>query len=145
MTTDETPIDERQAVTPLMLGPWRDPRPSAWAAPPTPCPYLPEREERSEGFVAADLRPEDYELLMGCGFRRSGRVFYRPRCGSCLECVPLRVPVQRFRQADGRLRSRSWRRIWRMNREIRVEVGGARAHERQVRTIRALPRLSAST
>ena len=83
----------------------------------TPCPYLPDRLQRSEAYVASELDPGQYEHLMARGFRRSGRIVYRPRCRGCDACVPLRVLVERFRPTA------SMKRVWRRNREQRVEVG----------------------
>jgi len=57
-----------------------------------------------------------YGLLLEHGFRRSGRMIYRPHCIQCRACVPVRVPVARFRQ------SRSQRRVWLKNRDIRVKT-----------------------
>jgi arginyl-tRNA--protein-N-Asp/Glu arginylyltransferase len=33
---------------------------------------------------------------MDAGFRRSGNVVYQPICDACQQCIPLRVPVDRF-------------------------------------------------
>lgn len=82
----------------------------------TPCPYLPDRLQRSEAYVAPELAPDLYEHLMARGFRRSGRIVYRPRCRGCDACVPLRVPVASFRSTA------SMKRVWARNREQRVEV-----------------------
>jgi arginine-tRNA-protein transferase len=37
-----------------------------------------------------------YESLLARGFRRSGRFVYRPYCGLCQSCVPVRLAVERF-------------------------------------------------
>ncbi len=85
-------------------------------APPSPCPYLPDRQARTEGFLADELDPDLYAAFMDRGFRRSGRFFYRPRCATCTECVPLRVDVLRFKP------SRSQRRIQRKNADLSVTI-----------------------
>ena len=79
-----------------------------------PCPYLPGRAARERAFVAERLDPDLYHELMERGFRRSGHVFYRPDCVGCRACVPLRVPVERFRP------SRSQRRVLRRNADVEV-------------------------
>lgn len=84
---------------------------------PGPCPYLPERASASEGFAVAGLPSTIYEQLMNLGFRRSGQYVYRPVCGSCHECVPLRVPIETF------VPSRSQRRALRRNEDVAVSVG----------------------
>ena len=61
---------------------------------PTPCPYLPDRDERkvfahlplSEGAAINDA-------LTGIGFRRSQNIAYRPACEGCDACVSARLPV----------------------------------------------------
>lgn len=83
-----------------------------------PCVYLPGLSARSEGFSAPDgLAAATSEALLLRGFRRSGRIFYRPRCPACRACVSIRIPVDAFRP------SRSQRRVLRRNRDVRVVVG----------------------
>lgn len=86
-------------------------------SPETPCPYLPGRLFRSEAYLADALDGGVYESLMAVGFRRSGRIVYRPRCRGCRECHQLRVPVEPFRP------TKSMRRVMRLNDDVRVEVG----------------------
>lgn len=81
-----------------------------------PCPYLPGRQARSELYAVDELSTAAYEGLLSRGFRRSGRVVYRPRCRSCRECRQLRVCVALF------ARSRSMNRVWRLNRDVQVDV-----------------------
>lgn len=83
------------------------------------CSYLPGRPA-CEQYTFPDLAPVDatlYERMMNAGFRRAGRVFYRPSCPSCTECVPIRVPVDRFRP------SRSQRRAIARNHDVTACVG----------------------
>jgi arginyl-tRNA--protein-N-Asp/Glu arginylyltransferase len=81
------------------------------------CPYLPGHTMRVEPMELARCEPKLLHYLMELGFRRNGLFFYRPSCRECEACKPLRVPVAQFRM------SRSQRRVWNRNREIRVEVG----------------------
>ena len=83
----------------------------------TPCPYLPGRLSRSEAYWVDHLDPTLYEHLLARGFRRSGRVIFRPRCRGCQECRQLRIPVHQF------MPTRSMRRILRRNADVRVEMG----------------------
>lgn len=61
---------------------------------PSPCPYLPGRDERkvfahlplSEGAQVNDS-------LTQIGFRRSQNIAYRPACEACDACVSARIPV----------------------------------------------------
>jgi arginyl-tRNA--protein-N-Asp/Glu arginylyltransferase len=65
---------------------------------PSPCPYLPDREERkvfahlplSEGAQVNDA-------LTQVGFRRSQNIAYRPACEACDACISARIPVNRYR------------------------------------------------
>ena len=72
---------------------------------------------RSEAYFAEQLDGAQYERLLARGFRRSGRIVYRPRCRACSECRSVRVPVDRF------ARTRSMRRVWRRNVDVSVELG----------------------
>ncbi|MBI5864372.1 MAG: arginyltransferase [Planctomycetes bacterium] len=83
------------------------------------CPYLP-RRMACELFTFPALGEIDdalYERMMNLGFRRAGTLFYKPTCPRCAECVPIRVPVDRFRW------SKSQRRIWKRSSGLRVSIG----------------------
>lgn len=75
-----------------------------------PCSYLEGLRARTL-FVDPLVRLDTvtYQALVDQGFRRSGPHVYRPACGDCSRCVPVRVPVGVF-QPD-----RSQRRNWRRN------------------------------
>lgn len=88
-------------------------------SPESPCPYLPNRRSRTEAYRMDGLDGEAYGRLLAQGFRRSGQVIYRPRCRGCNECRSTRIVV------DGFLPSRSMRRVWRRNADLRVEEGDA--------------------
>ena len=83
----------------------------------TPCPYLPDNKARSEAYAVDQLEGAVYERLLTRGFRRSGRVVYRPRCRGCQECRQIRVPVGSFQP------TRSMRRVMRRNADVTVEEG----------------------
>ena len=64
---------------------------------PSPCPYLPGRQERKiftelSGQHAGDLN----DALGRIGFRRSQSVAYRPSCANCTACVSVRVVANEF-------------------------------------------------
>jgi len=82
-----------------------------------PCPYLPGRQAREEFFAVQHFPPELYHDLMDSGFRRSGFLFYRPVCGSCRECRPIRVEAGEFRP------TKSQRRVLRKNTDLDLRVG----------------------
>ena len=82
-----------------------------------PCSYIP-------GLIARnavvdpdyDMNPEIYDYLIQNGFRRSGEQVYRPYCHTCEKCVTTRIPVTDF------IRSRSQKRIWRLNKDLIVKI-----------------------
>ncbi len=61
---------------------------------PTPCPYLPGREERKV-FAHLPLSdgPTVNDSLTHVGFRRSQNIAYRPACETCRACQSARAPV----------------------------------------------------
>lgn len=82
---------------------------------PAPCPYLEGRLERRLVTMLDGPDPDAlHEKLMQAGFRRSQGVAYRPACSGCQACVPVRIVVDRFHW------SRTWRRIWRINADLRA-------------------------
>ena len=80
---------------------------------PSPCPYLPGREERK---VFAHLPLSDgpgvNDALTQVGFRRSQNIAYRPACEACDACISARIPA-----ADYRF-SRSERRVLKDNDDL---------------------------
>ncbi len=65
---------------------------------PSPCPYLPGREERK---VFAHLPMSEganvNDSLTQVGFRRSQNIAYRPACEGCDACVSARIPIADYR------------------------------------------------
>ncbi|HTK34074.1 MAG TPA: arginyltransferase [Caulobacteraceae bacterium] len=64
---------------------------------PSPCPYLPGRDERK---VFAHLPLTDgasvNDALTQVGFRRSQNIAYRPACEACDACVSARIPARAY-------------------------------------------------
>jgi leucyl-tRNA---protein transferase len=91
--------------------------PQFYLTAPSPCPYLPKREERKVfthliGRRAATLN----DTLTQSGFRRSQTIAYRPACENCRACVSVRVKVDEFRL------SKSLRRVLKRNPDILATV-----------------------
>ena len=84
------------------------------------CSYLTDRQAITL-FVdpSYDVSMNQYSILAKLGFRRSGSNIYRPHCGNCALCIPVRVPVDEF-QAN-----RSQRRNLAQNKDISFEVKDA--------------------
>jgi leucyl-tRNA---protein transferase len=95
--------------------------PQFYLTAPSPCPYLPGREERKVfTHLVGDRAPGLNDLLTHGGFRRSQSIAYRPACETCRACVSVRVIVDHFKP------SRSMRRVRVQNSdvigEMRVQV-----------------------
>ena len=80
----------------IVTVPFRYPR--FFVTSPSPCPYLPGREERKvftelNGQHAGELN----DALGRIGFRRSQSVAYRPSCVGCSACVSVRVVAGEFK------------------------------------------------
>ena len=97
----------------------REPRdaPQFYLTAPSPCPYLPNRDERKVfthliGRRATGLN----DSLTQSGFRRSQTIAYRPACDGCRACISVRVLVDSFDW------TRSLRRVFEKNCDL---IGGA--------------------
>lgn len=91
---------------------------------PHPCSYLPQREAITL-FVDPEAKIDMamYQILSQVGFRRSGEHIYRPHCGNCQACVPVRVPVAEF------VPSRSQRRCRQRNQDLQLNIRSAEYDE----------------
>ena len=112
----------------------REPRdaPQFYLTSPSPCPYLPGREERKVfthlvGRRAGELN----ELLSHSGFRRSQTIAYRPACEGCQACVSVRVQVAEFAP------NRTQRRIASLNADLIGEMRPNQATSEQYSLFRA--------
>jgi arginine-tRNA-protein transferase len=98
---------------------------------PSPCPYLPGREERK---VFAHLPLSDgatiNDALTQIGFRRSQNIAYRPACEACDACVSARIPVASY------VHSRSERRVLDRNRDLERNLVEAEATMEQFDLLR---------
>lgn len=78
------------------------------------CVYLPDRQARMRYRVIDRCAAEMYQTLLERGWRRFGKVFFRPDCTGCLECRSLRVDACSFAP------NRSMRRALARNRDVEV-------------------------
>lgn len=90
---------------------------------PSPCPYLPDREERKVfTYLVGDDACKLYDMLSLGGFRRSQNIAYRPACNDCAACVSVRIPVDNFNWTRG------FMRVMRKNRDLTAEFVPAKAN-----------------
>jgi leucyl-tRNA---protein transferase len=92
----------------------------------SPCPYLPERQERKlfthlSGKRASNL----HHILSDNGFRRSQNLIYRPACDGCAACQSVRIVADRFTL------SQRFRRVLKVNEDLMVDVRPPRATAEQ--------------
>ena len=93
---------------------------------PLPCPYVSGRTERKVVTEITGPGAEGlHDRLSRAGFRRSHNIAYAPVCPGCQACVPIRIPVARFR-AD-----RTMRRVAHANAGLDVFEMPARATAEQ--------------
>ena len=91
--------------------------PQFYLTAPSPCPYLPGREERKVfTHLVGERAPGLNDLLTHGGFRRSQSIAYRPACEGCRACVSVRVISDEFRP------TRSMRRIMARNDDVIGEM-----------------------
>ncbi|HMK44918.1 MAG TPA: arginyltransferase [Dissulfurispiraceae bacterium] len=81
------------------------------------CPYFSDGRIASVEYRIADADSmRHFQYFLASGYRRLGRTFYRNRCCTCEDCVPIRIPVAGFAP------SRSQRRALKVNNDISVMV-----------------------
>ncbi len=89
--------------------------PEVFLSMPHACSYLPGRTATSLFLDPRQpLDSRQYASFMRLGFRRSGDLVYRPHCRECNACIPVRIPVERFRPNRGQ------KRVWQRNRDLTV-------------------------
>jgi arginine-tRNA-protein transferase len=98
---------------------------------PSPCPYLPGRQERKV-FAHLPLLdgPTINDALTQGGFRRSQNIAYRPACEGCAACLSARIPVEAY------IFSRSERRTLTRNADLRRYMVEAEATGEQFELLR---------
>ncbi|MDH4384647.1 MAG: arginyltransferase [Caulobacter sp.] len=97
----------------------------------SPCPYLPDREERKVFTHLPQLEgPTLNDHLTQSGFRRSQNIAYRPACEACAACTSARVPVADY------VFSRSERRALSRNSDLQRHIVEAEATGEQFELLR---------
>ena len=106
----------------------REPRdaPQFYLTAPSPCPYLPGKEERKVFTHLVGRRASSLnDTLTESGFRRSQTIAYRPACENCRACVSVRVLVNEFKL------SRNLQRVSRRNADLVGTAIPAQANSEQ--------------
>ncbi|MDP9150793.1 MAG: GNAT family N-acetyltransferase [Myxococcota bacterium] len=93
---------------------------------PHSCAYLAHERASLELRVMVDVSAPELEAMLERGWRRFGPVYFRPVCGSCSECVSLRVVVDAFAP------TKRQRRAARAQRRLRRLVGAPRVDAERV-------------
>lgn len=73
------------------------------------------------------LAPEQLDFLLEEGDQRVGGSVFRTECPFCAACEPVRVDIEHFKM------TRSQRRVWRRNADVRVEIGPPTLDRRRVK------------
>jgi len=81
-----------------------------------PCSYLDNHTQRIHYKLMDNCETGMSQALIERGWRRFGRMFFRPVCEDCSKCKSLRIDVQNYKI------SRSQRRILRKNEDTQVFV-----------------------
>ncbi len=81
---------------------------------PDRCSYLEGKIQRFNYFYASDVSRKELDILLERGWRKFGIYYFRPVCEDCRDCIPLRIPVDKFKP------SKSQRRIIRKNAAVSV-------------------------
>ena len=103
------------------------------------CSYLPEETASLAYRVMIDVEPAEWESMLERGWRRFGVAYFRPACPACSECVPIRVPLDRFTPSKGQ------RRVARGTAGLRLEVGVPRVTEERLELYREWHRMQSET
>lgn len=80
------------------------------------CFFYPGRTWRAEFRQIMGMSGDDFQAHLEAGYFSRGLDFYKPVCGNCQECVPIRLPVADFRP------SKSQRKLWRQNSDLEMRI-----------------------
>ncbi|QOQ87234.1 arginyltransferase [Campylobacter corcagiensis] len=96
----------------------------------TKCPYLGDRNSRTEYIYIKGCLPEINNSLVKRGFRRFGRYFQKPICEGCGECISVRIDAFNFKL------SKSQRRVIRKNSNTKIYISRPLADDSHVELFR---------
>ncbi|QPJ62869.1 MAG: arginyltransferase [Candidatus Nitronauta litoralis] len=87
---------------------------------PFQCGYFNDRYSVFEEYLLEDLSEVEFEYLLVHGMRHFGEYFFRPNCGACHACVPIRV-----RTYDYKI-NRSQKRAVAACKDVQIRIGAPR-------------------
>lgn len=93
---------------------------------PYACGYL--ANQMAQSLIATPqhlVGPAHYSQLIQQGFRRSGQFVYRPHCEHCNACIPVRLPIEKFKA------SRNQKRAFAKHQDLQVSITPLRFDETQ--------------
>jgi leucyl-tRNA---protein transferase len=90
------------------------------------CMYLPPRMASNQYRTMVEVSAEEFQEMLARGWRRFGPVYFRPACGGCRECVPIRVPVKAFQS------TKSQRRAHQKCASLKLEIGTPKADDERL-------------
>ncbi len=98
---------------------------------PSPCPYLPGKQERKVFTELVGPHASELNDALGrIGFRRSQGVAYRPNCAGCTACVSVRVVTPEF------VANATQRKLIRRHSDLEVSACRAWATDEQFQLLR---------
>ncbi len=60
------------------------------------CSYIKDREQTTHYKVIENCSAQNCQDLIERGFRRFGKMYFRPICGDCQECQSIKIDVENF-------------------------------------------------
>ena len=91
------------------------------------CAYLHGLSSVTEYNIISRPTIEMAEDYLEQGWRRFGKMFFRPNCTNCSRCIPLRVDLENFTL------TRSMRRALSKNKNITLEIGAPECTKEHIR------------
>lgn len=79
------------------------------------CAYLPQQTTKMHYFFKNRVTAEELDYLLSRGWRKFGNYYFIDNCEGCWQCIPIRVPVEKFKP------SKSQRRVLKLNAGLTVK------------------------
>jgi len=80
------------------------------------CPYLPDLKSTTQYWIVEECTLTQAEYFITNGWRRFGKLFFRPVCSNCQQCQSLRVKVDEFYM------SKSFKRVLNKNKDTIIQI-----------------------